>query len=360
MSSDFWRRGPLRRLRGEPEVMFGQVREDTALEGSLARGRCLCIASGGETAFDLLLGGATHVVAVDVNPAQVWLVELKTAIIGRLPHDQVVTAMTGDARNAFNEIREQLSVEARVHFEGRPHALQRGLENCGKVDLMLLRLGRLFQSFVHSRPKVEGLLSQPTLHDQSQTFDAEWDTWRWRIAMSLLSRRSSVRLGFGSSAVRDISDPDMRSFGREIGLVLREVEACGNPYVWQALLGRFPPGVLPFWLAPEGFASLRSRLDRLELRVEDVADSLRSASTPYDVVCLSNILDVTEASYPEVMARALTKGTAPGSLVVARSFFPFRKNLVELSQGALASKETPEWTDRSFFCRNVSLMEAAG
>lgn len=80
MSESPWTVGRLRG-KGEPEVIFGFQHEDGAVEVEVLRraggGRCLCIASGGEIAFGLVSAGANEVVAVDTNPAQLRLVELK-------------------------------------------------------------------------------------------------------------------------------------------------------------------------------------------------------------------------------------------------------------------------------------------
>lgn len=71
-----WRRGRLRgrgrgRPGGGPELLFGRMHEDPALELALfpPRSRVVCIASAGCTAFALAAAGH-EVTAVDVNPAR--------------------------------------------------------------------------------------------------------------------------------------------------------------------------------------------------------------------------------------------------------------------------------------------------
>ena len=67
-----WRRGRLAARAGQPELLFGRMYEDRAieLEAFAAGGRVFCIASAGCTAFELAARG-DDVTAVDVNPAQV-------------------------------------------------------------------------------------------------------------------------------------------------------------------------------------------------------------------------------------------------------------------------------------------------
>src|SRR5687768_12321771 len=67
-----WRRGRIDRRAGPPELLFGRMYEDSAVElGAFEPGgRVFCIASAGCTAFDLA-GRGDDVTAVDINPAQV-------------------------------------------------------------------------------------------------------------------------------------------------------------------------------------------------------------------------------------------------------------------------------------------------
>src|SRR5262245_47157465 len=73
------------------EVHFAQIREDGRLERRLAvrhrPARIVCVASGGCTALSLLSDGVEAVHAVDANPAQCALVELRKAAIAALDRD---------------------------------------------------------------------------------------------------------------------------------------------------------------------------------------------------------------------------------------------------------------------------------
>src|SRR5215204_6846121 len=75
-----WHRGRLDRRAGPPELLFGRMYEDSAVELRAFQpgGRVFCIASAGCTAFDLAARG-DDVTAVDINPAQVAYVRRRLA-----------------------------------------------------------------------------------------------------------------------------------------------------------------------------------------------------------------------------------------------------------------------------------------
>src|SRR2546427_6810756 len=141
--TELWAAGRLgKRTGGPPEVIFGQVREDAAVEVA-ALALCeqpeavFCIGSGGCTAFSLLIGATEKLHVVDINPAQVRLLELKKAAFECLPYPAVLRCMTTDARPAYPALRPFLTPEASAFWDQRGGLLALGLNQCGLVDRKL-------------------------------------------------------------------------------------------------------------------------------------------------------------------------------------------------------------------------------
>ena len=345
-----WRKGPFRWLSREPEVMFGQVREDTSLEESIATGRILCIASGGDLAFACLAAGATNVVAIDVNPAQAYLVELKVAAFRKLEYREILGAMTRDARPFYDCLRTDLSEGARKYFDARPQRLARGLQNAGKIDESIRRLMRVFHLFVHRETRVRRLLEKGDMDG--------WSSRRWRAALGLLLSRTTLTAVFGKRFGEAAPTGYAGDFRIEMERVLRDLPPQTNPFAWQCFTGTYPPGVLPNWLTEEGAEKVRRNLARLTLKVGDIIEFLaESGPESFDRIYLSNILDGAGTEYKESLAKALAPALKPGGDAVSRSFFPGRSGLDKFCQPSLVRQDAPGHTDRSFFCRYVEVFE---
>jgi S-adenosylmethionine-diacylglycerol 3-amino-3-carboxypropyl transferase len=71
-------------------IRYAQCWEDTdvVLEGLAARpgDRCFSVASGGDNTLAMLAAAPAEVIAVDLSPAQIHLVELKAASFKVLPY----------------------------------------------------------------------------------------------------------------------------------------------------------------------------------------------------------------------------------------------------------------------------------
>src|SRR5262249_40898630 len=143
-----WAAGRLgKKRRGPPEVVFAQVHEDAAVEVAALATRerpetGFCIGSGGCTAFSLLTGGLSELSVVDINPAQVYLLELKKAAFERLPYPDMLRCMTADARPDYPVLRPLLTWEATAFWDGRSHLLSLGLNQCGIAERTLNRMMR--------------------------------------------------------------------------------------------------------------------------------------------------------------------------------------------------------------------------
>jgi len=81
--------------------------------------------------LNLLQDGAKEVWAVDVNPAQTHLFELKLAGLRTLDHADFLSFMGVRASqrrlDVYDSLRPALSVSARAYFDSKPFLIERGV-----------------------------------------------------------------------------------------------------------------------------------------------------------------------------------------------------------------------------------------
>src|SRR6478609_9109411 len=100
--------------------------------------RLLSIASAGDNAFALLAAGA-EVVAADLSPAQLALVELKRAAIRRLGYEETLAFLgvrTGgeDRRSVYERLERDLPASARDFFRERLDEVAGGVIHHGRFE----------------------------------------------------------------------------------------------------------------------------------------------------------------------------------------------------------------------------------
>jgi len=275
-------------------LIYNQCWEDPALDNEALelseRDRVLVITSAGCNALDYALSGAS-VLAVDANPRQNHLLELKVAGIRRLDHASFFELFgSGGSPRAdriYEEARPALSPEARAFWDGRVEAIfdprrSRGQSfyYCGTSGLFALAFCRYLEA-AGLGPGVERLLGAGSVAEQ-QSLYREW------LHPKLFGRRTLVRVLASSEALAlvGVPPPQRELVSRHPGGVAGYLEECldrvmkvcplRQNYFWSVYLtGRYAPEVCPRYLSPEGFARLKDGLvDRVETRTATVTEAL--------------------------------------------------------------------------------------
>ncbi len=267
-------------LRG---VRYANCWEDAAVvaEGlrPLAGARCLSVASGGDNTFSLLARRPESVLAVDVNSAQLALVELKAAAFAALPHADLVRFLGAACaprradplgpwrlRTYGTALRPRLGPRARALWDARPRPLARGVVHSGRLEgyFQLFRLVVL--PLAHRRATVEALLAPKDRAARERFYEEAWDTPRWRLLVRLFFGREAMgRLGRHPACFRHVDQPVGPAILARTRHALSAQPTHANPYLRYILTGSFGP-LRPDYLRPEHHEPIRNGLSRLTLR----------------------------------------------------------------------------------------------
>ena len=256
-----WQAGRIDRRVGVPELLFGQMYEDSAveLEAFKPGGRVFCIASAGCTPFDLAARG-DDVTAVDVNPAQIAYVRRR--LVG-------------------------------------------GEMERGRVDNRFDRLRRLAPALGWTRAALERFCDLERTNEQVDFWRRRLHTRRLRLALAAVFSPMLLRRAYDSRFIavlparfdRILLGRLERGFGRHPN--------AANPFVSALLLGR----------------PRKTTAAPLGLETADAVDFLeRCPPRSFDGLTLSNILDGADGDYGARLFDAVRRAAAPGAVVILRSF----------------------------------------
>jgi S-adenosylmethionine:diacylglycerol 3-amino-3-carboxypropyl transferase len=259
--STAWRRGRLDRRTGPPELLFGQMYEDSAieLEAFEPGRRVFCIASAGCTAFALAARG-DDVTAVDVNPAQIEYV--------------------------------------RARVDGGP-------PRRGKADRGINRLRRFASVVGWKRSALERFcdLSDPAA--QLDFWRSHLDTGRLRLALGLAFSPLWLRRVYPAPFVAALPARFDRALRLRLERGFGRHANASNPYAAALLLGR----------------SRETPAAPLTLETADAAEFLeRCPAGSFEGFSLSNILDGADPHYAKRLYAAVRRASTPGAALVLRSF----------------------------------------
>jgi S-adenosylmethionine-diacylglycerol 3-amino-3-carboxypropyl transferase len=277
-------------------VAFAQVREDPLIDAWVVahlspNARVTMIASGGCTlAYLAARSGVTRIDVVDPNPAQLALARLKLHLLQNGdPAERL--ALLGHWPMSADEREGRLcaalgTLGLSPETIGPPDVwAAKGPDHAGRYERVFAQLRKDLEP--HSA-EVGQLLSLRDPPEQARRADPATPLGRaldgaFDRAMDL---PILVQL-FGEGATRNRVEPFARHFARRTRHALATMPAADNPYLWQVLAGRYPPGVAAPWLAEPA----PQRLPEITWTNTLMTEALRRAPGEYDFVHLSNILD---------------------------------------------------------------------
>ncbi|TJZ61347.1 DUF3419 family protein [Sphingobacterium olei] len=273
--------------------------------------KILSIGSAGDNSFSLLTTSPSLVVAVDVNPIQLHLIELKKQAIRNLEYEQVLHFLgfrQGMNRVAlFEQCKDRLNAEARVYWVNNTDKIEKGLIHQGKFERYFQMFSSKVLPFIHSRHDVEELLASKDAPSQARYYHEKWNTWRWRFFFKIFfSKIVMGTLGRDPQFLKEVGVHVSDYIFKKAERHLKKVQAQTNLFLRYNLTGTFGD-LLPHYLHPDNYQRVKENVDKLILRsgfAEDVVDEFGS----FDAMNLSNIFEYMDRDVFRKTADSLLKG----------------------------------------------------
>lgn len=270
----------------------------------------ISVASGGDNTLALLLNNPRSLIAVDRNPAQIFLVELKICAIQRLEYDDFVRFVGARPCHSrlklYLHLRPFLSHQAREYWDGQTRDLVKGIIHCGKFERYFRVFRKLVLPLIHDRKAVEQLLAASSLDQQRIFYDRVWNNRRWQWLFRIFFGKFLLgHLGRDPSYFQYVT---LQNIGREIlrrtrhGLT--EVPIHDNFFVQYILTGQY--GDLEKahpYLRESNFSFLRDHAGRVRLICADLDEYLKSLEP--GSVSRFNLSDIFEYMSYQAFERTL-------------------------------------------------------
>lgn len=283
-------------------LAFAQVREDPRVDLEVIRllpprAEVVMIASGGETAVCLERYGLGRLTLVDINPAQLALAKLKRhlarhhATVFSLPLLGHASMPPGARQVALSALLDTLELDRGVlgPLEG---VAALGPDHVGRYEITF---AELWKELSANPETLQVLLMSDRMPGAAELLGP--DTQLGQLLDQALGRVMSLQnlvCLFGEEATRNPRQPFDRHFAARLRANATRGFAAENPFLWQMLVGMFPPAQPYDWLLPGPLSSQvdwlpPDRIQYLPGRMNEVLESLPDESA--DFIHLSNILD---------------------------------------------------------------------
>lgn len=305
---------------------------------------CLSIASGGDNSLAMLSRAPSRVIALDFNPVQIALLELKVAAFRVLEYQEVLELMGSRKSNRrielYKSCRNQLAGSSRRYWDYNSKLIARGIGGAGRFEQYLRLFRKLVLPLAHGRNNVEHWFKCSSREELEEYYHGVWDTRSWRILFRLFfSRFVMGQLGrdpqFFKHAEGEVS---ARILARTRDGLMRTLPA-DNPYLQWILTGNHSLS-LPYALRRSNFESIRDNLDRLEWHCISLERYLETADqNSIKHFNLSNVFEyIPEDKCHHILELLINAGQQNGRLAYWNMLVPrkspeyLRKHLLPLNE----------------------------
>jgi S-adenosylmethionine-diacylglycerol 3-amino-3-carboxypropyl transferase len=321
-------------------LVYPQIWEDPEVDMAaleLAPGaRLVAIASGGCNVMSYLIADPARILAVDLSPAHLALLDLKRTA-ARLLDQEAFFGLFGDAADRRNldsymRLRKDLLPATRAYWEKRSLGGRRriaaftdGFYRTGVLG-RCIGLGHRLVRLHGGRP--ERLLEARDLAAQRRIYEAELAPVFERALPRFLAQLPLAFFGLGIppaqyEAMREDAEHGMMELVRErIERLACDFPITDNYFAWQAFGRRYDPagGALPPYLRAAEFAKVSARAGVIEAELVPLTERLaREPAASLDAYVLLDAQDWMTPAQLTALWAEISRTAAPGARVVFRT-----------------------------------------
>ncbi len=327
-------------------LLYNTCWEDPAVDRqalSIGRADTLAvITSAGCNVLDYALCSPRRVLAIDANPRQTALLELKLAGIAGLGYGDFF-ALFGEGRHPrirqmyADALRERLSPTAREFWDRRLHWFEHA-DGRGSFYFHGLAglVARTFAWYLRRRPRlreaIDALISADNLVDQRRIYDERVEPLLWQSCLSwALSRQATMSLlGVPCSQRHQVEASHGDGIAGFIRASMAYVFRClpiATNYFWTVYLrGGYTRACCPEYLKRDNFLALKGGLaERITPITDTVANAVRAHDGRIDRFVLLDHMDWMSWHRPAALAdewQAILAKAGPEARAIFRSASP--------------------------------------
>jgi len=263
--------------------------------------RVLSITSGGCNTLTLLLDNPKEIIAIDANPAQNSLLELKISAVGQLKYHQCLSflgaAPSSDRLQIYkNNLRPNLSRSAKQFWDKNEKLVERGVIHCGKLEKYFALFRKIIIPASIKGKNLEKIFQIHDPGERKKYYDTKCSGYLWRLFFTSFFGEGSMKsLGrnrelFRHNNVCDLGKHYLDLFER----IITSQNLPQNFFLDYIITGSYKDTILPSYLLENNYPIIKTRLERIKIVTSDIGSYL--AQAPDNYISQFNLSDVFEPS----------------------------------------------------------------
>lgn len=354
------------------DIMYAQCWEDPRIDReafhTTSDDVVFSITSGGCNVLAFLLDNPQKVIALDLNPQQNFLLDLKIATFKVLSYEEflefVGVKKSKDRFQLYKRIRDLLSADSARYWDGQRKKIQQGIIHSGRYETYMRLLKRIVITPLVSRKTLMQFFETEDPLERAVLFHKKWENLRWWFLTRVMLSRRLNTLFFDKAffAYLDEKFSFGKHFAEKAKRAITQLPVKENHFLSYILLGKFyDEDNLPQYMKRENYDVIHSRVDRIEI----VTDSCENyfSSLPDSSISkfnFSNIFEWMSDDAYEDLLRETVRVAKDKAVLTYRNLLVFREHPSNLNSNIRSLKKMAKSLhekDLSFIYNNYVVEE---
>lgn len=321
---------------------------------SIQRGdKVLSVGSGGDNSFALLSNAPSLVVAIDINPIQLHVIELKKAAIKTLNYTTFLEFLgfreSKRRKEIYSQLVHVLPNKTKDFWDRSFKQIEKGVIYSGKFEKYFRFFARFIVPLIHSKKTIDRLFKKKSAQEQRIFYNEVWENKRWKWLFKIFfSRFIMGKFGRDPSFFNEVKIPVAEYIFDKSKNHLSSTEAQSNYFLYFILTGHFGEN-LPYYAREENFESIKRNIDSLKTELNTV-ENVDIVTTGYNKFNLSNIFEYLNMDEFKAIAEKLTANSDSQSRFAYWNLM-VNRDMTEIS-GKVEKISSDNFKDKGFFYKS--------
>ncbi len=323
--------------------------------------KVLCITASGDRPLNLLTMPCSSLVALDANPIQNHLLELKIAAMKEFDYPTYIKFLGGENTenrlDLLNSLLKKMDSTSASYWKKYSKMVQKGILYQGKTEKITTNVAK-FIKWIHG-DTIDRLFNHRDIEEQRLFIKNDWDPILIkRILKIVLNPFFARKLIINDPGLNGDLSPSAKPgdyFFERMMRSLNNYLAIENPLLSLVLNGGVHELAFAPYLTEKGTAQIKMQIDKIQIKTADVITHLESIGKPtYDCFSLSDVISYLNPEQFIRLLRAMLKCANPKARFCMRQFLSYHQIPEDLLQHFNRNsqlEEDLEVSDRCFVYR---------
>lgn len=288
--------------------------------------RIVCVTASGDRPLNLLLNECKEIAAVDLNPIQNYLLNLKMAAMEHLDYKEYLAFLGVNASNKraywLKHLSSHLPEPARAYWKRYHRKIENGILYQGTMERSAFWWAKAMG--VWRKKKIAKLFQFDDISEQQQFVNKEWNSFIWKKTFEIMLHPKVSKLWINDPGLYAHLGPTIHPglyLYQRINTSLNRHLAKENPVLSILFQGYVSKEAFPPYLTLEGTQNIRPRLGKIAVHDYDLIGFLNKQHDNYfDCYSISDVASYLNPQQYQHLLNAIFRTARPGARFCLRQF----------------------------------------